>query len=60
MIVSADNEAQSAEIFCKRGIARKILAHAVRQLYDTAHLYSLGNKNIIGDIGNTIGTLVNI
>ena len=60
MIVSADNEAQSAEILRKRGIARKILAHSVGQLHDTAHLYSFGNKNIIGDIGNTIGTFVNI
>ena len=60
MVVPADDKAETAQIFCKSGITRKIFAHAVGQLHDTAQLGLFRRQDIVCDIGHTVRAFINI
>ena len=55
VVVAADDEAESAQIFRERGIT-----HSVADLHDAADMGILGYENIIGDIGNAVRAFINI
>ena len=60
VVVAADDEAESAQIFCECGITREIFTHSVADLHDAADMGILGYENIIGDIRNAVRAFINI
>ena len=60
MVIATDDETQTAQVLGERGVAGKIFAHTVRKLHDSAHLSLLRHKDIVGDVGHTVGAFINI
>jgi hypothetical protein len=55
VVVTADDKAQTAQVFGESGIPGKIFAHAMAKLDNRAGLHVLRAKDIVGHMRDAVG-----